>query len=58
MELTHVLVQKWPFFQRFLFPPYTPGKSVLRYFRTKNRLFRLLKQEGQKVEKLRFFQRG
>ena len=36
-----VLVQKWPFFQRFLFWPYMPGKCVSRYFRTKKRLSRL-----------------
>ena len=32
-----VLVQKWPFFQLFLFKQYRPGKCVLRYSRTKKR---------------------
>ena len=36
-----VLVQKWPFLQRFFYRAYTPGKCVLRYFRTKKRLSRL-----------------
>ena len=35
---------------------YRPGKCVLRYSRTDNRLFRLLKEEVQKVEKVTFFQ--
>ena len=65
-----VLVQNWPFFQLFAFMSKIghfacfyfweerPGKSVLRYSRTKKRLFRLYKQEVQKLEILRFFQRS
>ena len=34
------------------------GKCLLRYSRTKKTLSKLQKQEVQKVEKLRFFQRG
>ena len=35
-----------------------PGKCLLRYSRTKKCLSSLYKQEVEKVEKLRFFQRG
>ena len=52
-----VLVQKWPF-STFYFRQYKPGKRLLRYSETKKRLFRLKKQEVQKVEKLTFFQTG
>ena len=41
----------------FFFRQYMPAKCLLRYFRTKKRLSRLLKQEVKKVEKLTFFQR-
>ena len=34
-----LFVQKWPFFQLF-FRQYRPGKSLLRYSRTKKRLSR------------------
>ena len=34
------------------------GKCVLRYYRTKRRLFEALKQEVEKVEKLLFFPKG
>ena len=33
-----VLVQKWPFFQLFFFRQYRPGKCLLRYSRSKERL--------------------
>ena len=36
-----VLVQKWPFFQLSFFRQYRPGKSLLPYSRTKQRLSRL-----------------
>ena len=52
-----VLVQNWPFFNLF-FRHNRPEKCVLRYSRTKKRLCRLLKQQVQKVEKLRFLQKG
>ena len=38
--LTHALVQKWPFFQLFLFRQYKPGKCLLRYSRRVKRLSR------------------
>ena len=52
------MVQKWPFFQLSFFRQYRPGKSLLWYSRRKKRLFRLLKQEVENVEKFTFFQRG
>ena len=42
----------------FFFRKYRPGKRLLRYSETKKRLFRLEKQEVQKVEKLTIFKRG
>ena len=51
------LVQEWPFFQVFFFRHYWVGKYLLRYSRTKKRLFRLYKQEVQKVENGHFFKR-
>ena len=36
-----VLVEKWPFFQRFFFRQYRLGKCLLWYSRTKKRLSRL-----------------
>ena len=36
-----VLVQKWPFFRRFLFRQYRPGECCLQYSRTKKRYSRL-----------------
>ena len=53
-----VLVQKWPFFQLCFFSQYRSGKCLLRDSRTKKRLWKLQKQEVQKVEKLTFFQTG
>ena len=53
-----VFGQKLAIFPSFVLKQYRPGKRVLRYYRTKKRLFRLQKQEVQKVEKLSFFQRG
>ena len=44
-------------FPTFSLRLYRPGKCLLRYSRTKKRLFGLLKQEVQKVQKLIFFQR-
>ena len=49
--------KKCPIFRLF-FRQYRPGKCLLRYSRTKKRLSRLLRRRVQKVEKLRFFQRG
>ena len=49
--------ENWPFFHLF-FRQYRPGKFVLLFSSIKKRLFRLQKREVQKVEKLRFFQRG
>ena len=53
-----VFGQNWLFFHVFFLRQYRPGKCVLRYATMKKRFFRLEKQEVQKVEKLRFFQRG
>ena len=52
-----VLVQNWPFFHLFFG---NPGQENVFYdiLEQKKRLSRLQKQEVQKVEKLRFFQRG
>ena len=52
-----LLVQKWPFYQLFLLTQYRPGKSLLRYFRTKKHLSRLKKLKVQKVKKLTFFKK-
>ena len=57
--LTHCFGPKMAlFFLTFFFRQYRPRKRLSRYFRTKKRLFRLWKQEVQRVEKLTFFQRG
>ena len=56
--LVHGFGQKLAIFPCFVLRQYRPGKCVLRYYRAKGRLFRPLKQEVEKVEKLLFFQRG
>ena len=38
----------------FFFSRYRPGKSLLRYSRSKNRLSRIIKKEVHKVEKFKF----
>ena len=54
-----VLVQKWPFFNLFLFKQYRPAKCVLQYFTTKKKTnFQAIKEQVKKLQKLRFFQRG
>ena len=53
-----VLVQNWSFFQLCFLRQYRPGEYLLRYPRRRKRLFKLQKQEGQKVEKVTFFQKG
>ena len=45
-------------FELVFFRQKTPGKCLLRYSRTKKRLYRLQKQEDQKVEILTFFSKG
>ena len=52
-----VLVQKWTFFQ-FLFSKYRPGKCLLRYSKTKQRISRVKKQEVRKVEKIDILPKG
>ena len=52
------LSKKGNFSNFFFIMQYRRGKRLLWYSRTKKRLFRLIKQEVQKVEKLTFFQRG
>ena len=56
--LTHGFDQKMAISPCLFFRQYRPGKCVLHYSRTKKRLSSQWKQEVQKVEKLRFFQRG
>ena len=56
--LTHGFGLNWLFFHLSFFKRYRPGKCVLRYSRTKKRLPRPYKQKVQKVEKLRYLQRG
>ena len=56
--LTHGFGPKMIIFPTFFLRQYRPEKCFLRYSRTKKRISRLYKQEVQKVEKLRFFQRG
>ena len=56
--LTDGFGQKMTIFPSPFFRQYKPGKCVLQYSRTKKRLSSLEKKEVQKVEKLRFFQRG
>ena len=57
-RLTHAFGPRMAIFPTFFFRQYRPGKCVLRYFKTKKRLSRLQRRRVQKVEKLRFFQRG
>ena len=58
-ELTHGFGSKMAIFPTFFFlRRHRPEKFLLRYSRVEKRLFRLLKHEVQKVEKLTFFQRG
>ena len=56
--LTHGFGPKIAIFPTVFFRQYRPDKRLLRYTDTKKRLFRLEKQEVQKVEKLTFLQRG
>ena len=56
--ITHGFGSKMAIFPTLFFWHYRPKKGVLWYSRTRKRLSRLLKQKGQKVEKLTFFQRG
>ena len=53
--LTHGFCPKLAIFPCFILRQNRPGKCVLCYSRMKKRLFRLEKEEVQKVEKLRFF---
>ena len=56
--LTHAFRPKLAIFPTFFFRQYRTGKCLLGYSRKKKGFSRLLKQEVQKVEKLRFFPRG
>ena len=56
--LTHSFAPQMAIFPTVLFRKYRPGKYLLRYFRTKNRLSRLQKQVVQKVEKTDIFPKG
>ena len=53
--LTHSFDLKMAIFPSF-FRQYRLGNCVLRYSRMNKRLSRLIKQDVQKIEKLRFFQ--
>ena len=53
-----LLVQKWPFFQLFLFRQYRPGKCLLRYSRTKKTLFYSIKTRSVKSRKIDIFPKG
>ena len=53
-----VVGPKLAIFPCFVLRQYRPGKCVLGYYRTEKGLFRPLKQEVEKCEKLLFFQRG
>ena len=52
------LVQKWPFFQHYLFRQYRPGKCLLRYFTMEKRLSGQKKTKSPKRRKIKFFQKG
>ena len=52
-----VLAQKWPFFRLFFLRQYRPGKSLLRYFRTKN-VFLGYKSRSSKTRKIDIFLKG
>ena len=49
-----VFAQKWPFFQVLFFRQYRPGNFLLRYSRTKKRLFRPKKEKVQKSKNWHF----
>ena len=53
-----LLVQKWPFFQLFFLGNIGQGNVFYDILERKKRLSRLQRRRVQKVEKLRFFQRG
>ena len=53
-----VLVQKWPFFHLYFLVQIGQENVFYDILKGKKRLSSLEKQEVQKVEKLRFFQRG
>ena len=55
---THGFGPKMAIFPTFFFTQCRPVKCLFRYSRTKKRFFRLQKQEGKTLEKLKFFQRG
>ena len=50
-----VLLQKWPFFQLLFFKKYRPGKCLLRYSKTKKRLFMTIKTRSSKSRKIDIF---
>ena len=56
--LTHSLGEKMAIFPCLFFRQHRLGKCVLQYSRTEKRLSSPQKNNVQKVEKLRFFQRG
>ena len=57
-RLTHGFLKKMAILSCLFFRQYRQGKCVLQYSRTKKRLSCPQKNKVQKVEKLRFFQRG
>ena len=50
-----VLVQKWPFFQLFVFRQYRPGKCVLRYSKPKKSTFYVIETRSLKKGKIKIF---
>ena len=53
-----VLVQKWPFFELFLFRQYWRGTCVLRYCRTTKTTFYVIKTRSSKSGKIEIFSKG
>ena len=49
-----VLVEKWPFFQPFLFRQFKPTKCLLRYSRTKNSFVSYKNKKSEKTENWHF----
>ena len=58
MEKTHSFSQKMAIFPTFCLANIGQENMFYDILELKKRLFRLKKQQVQKVEKLRFFQRG
>ena len=53
-----LLVQKWPFFQLYFLRQYRPGKSLLRYSRTKKTPFQAIRTQSSRSRKINIFPKG